>query len=172
VKWVVRDRTGKIVLDKESTPGHSRQFLTGSILTPELWWPNGQGEPALYTSTVELFDDSGLLLDSRTARIGFRKIRLIPHIHSWEDPENARFPNSRNKPPITLEINDRAIFAKGSNWVGPDMFPGRITTDIYRSLLQSAHDANFNILRCWGGAPVQKEGFFDLADEHGVMIWQ
>lgn len=172
VKWVVRDRTGKIVLDKESTPGHSRQFLTGSILTPELWWPNGQGEPALYTSTVELLDDNGLLLDSRTSRIGFRKVRLVPHIHSWEDPENARFPNSRNKPPITLEINDRAIFAKGSNWVGPDMFPGRITTDIYRSLLQSAHDANFNILRCWGGAPVQKEGFFDLADELGVMIWQ
>ena len=172
VKWTVWDQAGQAVLERENTLGRSRQRLTGSILTPELWWPNGQGEPVLYTSKVELFADAGLLLDTCTSRIGFRKVRLIPHVLSWNDPDNAGFPNSRNKPPITLEINGRAIFTKGSNWVGPDIFPGRITTDTYRPLLQAAHAANFNLLRCWGGAPVQKEGFFDLADELGIMIWQ
>lgn len=172
VKWVLRNPKGKIVLERENTLGRSRQTLIGSIKKPELWWPNGQGEPRLYTSRVELLDDSGLQLDSRSARVGFRKIRLIPHSQSWNDPDNASFPNSRNKPPITLEINGRTIFAKGSNWVGPDMFPGRITEGTYRSLLQAARTANFNILRCWGGAPVQKDGFFDLADELGMMIWQ
>ena len=172
VKWIVRNPGGQIVLDTESPLGRSRLHLYGTIESPGLWWPNGQGEPILYTSIVELFDGSGIKLDTLDSRIGFRKVRLIPHAQSWNDPDNASFPNSSNKPPITLEINGRAIFAKGSNWVGPDIFPGRITADTYQPLVQAAHDANFNMLRCWGGAPVQKEGFFDLCDELGIMVWQ
>jgi beta-mannosidase len=172
LKWKILDRAGQVILEKENTPEQFQQCFSGSIESPDLWWPNGQGEPVLYTSIVELYDGAGTLLDNRMSRVGFRKIRLVPHAQSWNDPDNAGFPNSRNKPPITLEINGRVIFAKGSNWVGPDMFPGRITTDTYRLLLQAAYDANFNMLRCWGGAPVQKEGFFDLCDELGIMIWQ
>ena len=172
VKWIVQNPAGQITLKRESPLGRTRLHLAGMIETPDLWWPNGQGEQVLYTSTIELLDESGRQLDTRTTRIGFRKVRLIPHAQSWEDPDNAGFPNSRNKPPITLEINGRAIFAKGSNWVGPDIFPGRITAETYQPLIQAAHDANINILRCWGGAPVQKETFFDLCDELGIMIWQ
>jgi beta-mannosidase len=172
VKWIVRNPAGQIVLDAGSPLGHSRLHLFGTIESPGLWWPNGQGDPVLYTSSVELFDGSGTKLDTFDSRIGFRRVRLIPHAQSWNDPDNAGFPNSCNKPPITLEINGRAIFAKGSNWVGPDIFPGRITTETYQPLVQAAHDANFNMLRCWGGAPVQKEGFFDLCDENGIMVWQ
>ena len=172
LKWTVCNPAGQIVLSTESTLGRSRQHLFGTIDAPDLWWPNGQGVPVLYTSIVELFDGAGTLLDSMASRVGFRKVRLVPHSQSWNDPDNAGFPNSRNKPPITLEINGRVIFAKGSNWVGPDIFPGRITTETYRPLLQAAQESNFNMLRCWGGAPVQKEGFFDLCDELGIMVWQ
>lgn len=172
IKWTIRDPDGQVILEKEGSVGRSRHHLAGSISSPELWWPNGQGKPSLYTSSIELFDKNGGLLETRMSRIGFRSVRLIPHAQSWDDPDNANFPNSRNKPPITLEINGRPIFAKGSNWVGPDIFPGRITDNNYHALLQAAHDANFNMLRCWGGAPVQKEGFFDLCDELGIMVWQ
>jgi beta-mannosidase len=29
-----------------------------------------------------------------------------------------------------------------------------------------------NLLRMWGGAPVQKEAFFEMCDEMGLMVWQ
>jgi beta-mannosidase len=172
IQWVIRDMDGNIVLNKHSTISRTRYHLFGSVKSPALWWPNGQGKPYLYSSTVELRDDKGLLRDTHSTHIGFRRVRLVPHEDNWNDPDNAGFPNSRNKPPITIEINGRSIFAKGSNWVNPDIFPGRVTTDTYRQLLQAAHDANFNMLRCWGGAPVQKDGFFDICDELGIMIWQ
>jgi beta-mannosidase len=161
-----------------STPSHTKSAeadspvtytLTASLASPQLWWPNGQGPQALYQSTVEL---TGPQAETRLVKIGFRTIRLVPFEGSWQDPDNAGFPNTCNKPPITLEVNGRRIFGKGSNWVGPDIFPGRITAETYRPLLQAAHAAHFNLLRCWGGAPVQQDAFFDLCDELGLLIWQ
>ena len=38
--------------------------------------------------------------------------------------------------------------------------------------LEAARDANMNLIRCWGGAFVNKESFFDLCDELGLMVWQ
>jgi beta-mannosidase len=187
--WTLRDPQGVAVVEQtlalptarrgmnptpasiKSAEADSPITLTANLASPQLWWPNGQGPQSLYTSTLALVTD-GTHTTHHLSRIGFRTLRLVPYDGSWQDPDNAGFPNSRNKPPITLEINGRRIFGKGSNWVGPDIFPGRITAETYRPLLQAARDANFNLLRCWGGAPVQKDAFFDLCDELGLLIWQ
>jgi beta-mannosidase len=79
---------------------------------------------------------------------------------------------SRSHPPITVELNGRVIFAKGSNWVSTDIFPGRVNAETLRPLLRLARDANFNLLRCWGGAIVNPEAFFDQCDELGLLVWQ
>ena len=96
--------------------------LTNEIIAPELWWPNGQGEPVLYTSRVELLTPEGDLLDSKESKVGFRRIQLVMHPGAWEYPSG--FPISRSNPPIALEINGRQIFCKGTNWVNPEIFPG------------------------------------------------
>jgi beta-mannosidase len=170
IQWSVRDPQGRLVISQTAAP--EVEPIPGRIEAPDLWWPNGQGEPSLYTSEVELLDPSRLRLALHHTRIGFRRIRLVPYEGSWSDPDLSGFPRSRNQPPITLEVNGRRIFAKGSNWVGPDIFPARVSAETHRRLLQAAHDAHFNLLRCWGGAPVQKDSFFDLCDELGLMIWQ
>ncbi|RPJ59293.1 MAG: hypothetical protein EHM23_14545 [Acidobacteria bacterium] len=172
LRWTLKDPRGKMIFEQETPLAGTRCDLCGTIDFPALWWPNGQGSQPLYHSTVELLDEAGAIIDARRSRIGFRRVRLVAHAFSWEDPDNAQFPNSRNKPPITLEINGRTIFGKGSNWVGPDIFPGRVSAETYKRLLEAARDANLNLLRCWGGAPVQKDAFFDLCDELGLMIWQ
>lgn len=137
---------------------------------PMLWWPHDHGVPALHTATVELFAADGRRLDTRTQRVGFRRVQLIMHEGAWRQP--ATYPVSRNHPPITVEINGRTIFAKGSNWVNPEIFPGLITAETYRPLLRLARDAHFNLMRCWGGALVNKEAFFDQCDELGLLVWQ
>jgi len=172
LKWVLSSPHGATVIEREAAVAGTRCHFFAAVDSPALWWPNGLGNPSLYRSTVELFDETGEQLDNCRSSIGFRRVRLVPHAFSWQDPDNARFPNSRNKPPITLEVNGRVVFAKGSNWVNPDIFPGRTTAERYKPLLTAARDANFNLLRCWGGAPVPKDGFFDLCDELGLMIWQ
>ena len=89
---------------------------------------------------------------------------------AWDEPRT--FPKSRSQPPATLEINGRRIFAKGSNWVPPDMLYGRLDRAVYARQLGLAKDAHFNLLRVWGGGIVNKEPFFELCDELGLMVWQ
>ena len=88
------------------------------------------------------------------------------------DHEPVGFPKSRYPAPITIELNGRRIFAKGSNWVNPDLFFGRITAEQYRELLVAARDANMNILRLWGGSGFKKKEFYEICDELGIMLWQ
>jgi beta-mannosidase len=82
------------------------------------------------------------------------------------------FPKSRILPPIQMEINGRRIFCKGSNWVNPEVFPGIITAERYEELIDRAIEANFNLFRVWGGGIINKESFYNLCDEKGLLIWQ
>ena len=170
--WRLLGPDGQAVLE-QTTPatGECREWRA-TLAKPELWWPNGQGEPTRYASVVELQDEAGKVVQTRKANVGFRRVRLVMHPGAWDHPHPRRFPKSRSHPPITLEINNRPIFCKGSNWVTPDIFPGQVTREAYRVQLLLVRKANMNILRCWGGANVQKEPFFDLCDEHGIMVWQ
>ena len=129
-----------------------------------LWWCLGHGEQALYTWKAE--GPVNIL----TGRVGFRQVKLVMNGGAWDDP--SEFPKSRSAPPITLQLNGRRIFAQGSNWVNPELFTGSLTREHYEKYLTLARDANMNILRCWGGAIIDKEPFFDLCDEMGILIWQ
>ena len=106
----------------------------------------------------------------KTGRVGFRKVRLVMGEGTWE--KFLPFPKGRNDAPITLELNNRRIFAKGSNWVNPEVFTGCISDEAYYEQVKFAKEANMNIFRCWGGAIIDKEAFFDACDEYGIMVWQ
>jgi beta-mannosidase len=119
---------------------------------------------------IRLLDENGQILDSKTRKIGLRRSRMVMNEGSWRLPN--KFPKSRSDAPATLEINGRRIFAKGSNWVNARLYPGSVTEQDYRQLLQLVRDGNMNILRIWGGGFVNHEAFFDLCDEMGIMVWQ
>ena len=74
--------------------------------------------------------------------------------------------------PAQIELNGRKIFAKGSNWVNPEIFPGTITEKRYEELLSLALQAHFNMLRSWGGGIINKDAFFELCDRMGILVWQ
>ncbi len=170
VVWKLYDPNGAQAAVREAPASACRIELECRVEKPELWWPNGHGEPVLYRSVAELFDRKGKLLDKKESRIGFRTVRLVMYPGGWREPEG--YPKTRSNPPITMEVNGRQIFCKGSNWVNPEIFPGIITEDTYRPLLKLAREAHMNLLRVWGGGIVNKDSFFDLCDEMGIMVWQ
>ena len=156
VEYTLCDADGKVLYK-----GTDSQF---SLENVNLWWCNGQGEPYLYTWYARSEDDE------KTGKIGFRTVRLVMNEGTSDEPDG--YPKSRYQAPITVELNGRKIFAKGSNWVNPELFFGAVTEERYRELIVTAKDAHMNILRVWGGAGIYKDEFYKICDELGIMVWQ
>lgn len=168
--WTLQDASGAAVLKSAGKLAKETFSKKITFNSPKLWYTHDHGTPYLYTATTRLFDAQGKLLQTSTSRIGFRKIKLVMNEGTWDEP--AGYPKMRSAPPIQVELNGRKIFCKGSNWVNPEIFPGTITRERYDELLTLAKEANFNIIRAWGGAIVNKESFFELCDEKGILVWQ
>ncbi|MGI6714421.1 MAG: glycoside hydrolase family 2 protein [Bacilli bacterium] len=125
----------------------------------ELWWPVGYGKPSLYNYRVELVRD-GVVKDCKEGKIGFRSVEIR------EDPV------ADNMISMDFYINGKKIYLKGSNWVPPECFSGVMQDDKYRKLISLAQKMNANILRIWGGGAYEKDIFYDLCDEAGILVWQ
>jgi beta-mannosidase len=124
-----------------------------SIDNPNLWWPAGQGAQPLHDLTATLGNQT------EHRRIGLRSADLITE----KDAVGLGF---------KVRINGRDIFCKGANWIPADALAGRINQVDTRDLLQSAVDANMNMVRIWGGGRYEPTWFYDLCDELGLMVWQ
>lgn len=120
---------------------------------PDLWWPAGSGRQAVSQVTVET------PTEVVGRRVGFRRVELLT------DPDEA---GSR----FALRLNGREIFCRGANWIPADALFSRVTKEGVRDLLQSAVDANMNMIRVWGGGFYEPDWFYDLCDEMGLMVWQ
>ncbi len=142
---------GKIVAQVED--------LKAIVKNPQLWWPNGHGEQPLYDVTIELLDENDQPLDAWKKRIGLRTIVLDRHADEFGES-------------FLFLVNGRAIFAKGANWIPAHSFVTEVDRGFYDGLLTSAVEANMNMIRVWGGGIYEKEEFYDLCDEKGLLIWQ
>lgn len=128
---------------------------------PKLWWCNGLGEQALYTFTIELLEEKehNAAVDLWTRKIGLRTIRLDTLADKWG--RNFRF-----------LVNGIPIFAKGADWIPSDSFVTRTTREDLDFYIQSARNANMNMLRVWGGGYYESDMFYDLCDQYGILVWQ
>jgi len=129
------------------------------VANPELWWPVGCGKQALYSITATL-TVAGRTMARREATIGFRHVRVNQSPH----PESGRY--------FVFEINGRKVFCKGGNLVPADMIYARITPEVYETLTDRALEANFNMLRVWGGGLYESDAFYDLCNRKGILVWQ
>ena len=131
-----------------------------TLKNPRLWQPNGAGEAALYRYTVELVSPQGEVLDRLQGRFGVREVRVL------------EAPIGSDRLDFRFFVNGRETFLKGSNWVPASFLTGAIPEERYRKLLSLARDAGFNVLRVWGGGIYEKELFYDLCDEYGILVYQ
>jgi beta-mannosidase len=138
--------------------GANRIELPVHVERPQRWFPNGYGAQPLYRYELEAGD--GRATTAKTsARTGLRSIEL------------RRAPDTKGRG-FYFAVNGIPMFAKGANTIPFDMFQPRVSKAQLRRVLQSAADANMNMLRSWGGGYYESDDFFDLADELGLLVWQ
>jgi beta-mannosidase len=136
-----------------------KNFRNLFIENPQLWWPNGMGDQPLYTYEIELLNN-GTACDRKAGRFGIREVRL------------EEKPLGPDKMGFAFIVNGEHCFCKGANWVPLDSFTGAIPPEKYNHMLTLAKEAHFNMLRVWGGGIYEKDIFYDLCDELGLMVWQ
>jgi beta-mannosidase len=128
------------------------------IRQPKLWWPSGYGDQPLYEFTASV-SPGAATSDERRIKTGLRSIVLDRHPDKW----------GRS---FQLVVNGIPVFAKGADVIPFDSFPNRVSTADYRRILESARDANMNMIRHWGGGYYETDEFYQICDELGIMVWQ
>lgn len=128
------------------------------LRSPKLWWPNGMGEQALYSLDV-LVSCEGRSIVHPTVRFGVRTVELDC---GRMDETHRRF---------AFRVNGVEIFMKGGDWVPPDPLYARVSDEKLETLVREAANANFNALRVWGGGIYNRDRFYDLCDEYGLLLW-
>lgn len=140
------------------------------IENPELWWTNGLGEPYLYDFRFDLVSeqhnsrrgdtgDEPLLVDRKQLDFGIRTLRLV------QKPDEV----GRS---FYFELNGVPVFMKGANVIPSETLTPSVRKETYERLFDDALAAHMNMLRVWGGAIYEEELFYELADRHGLLVWQ
>lgn len=141
------------------TPGENRLELPHIEVNP--WWPNGAGEQMLYTLKINLETETRAEQCVIERRIGFKQIEWRPCEGAPADAE-----------PWICAVNGIPIFLQGANWVPPTLDYHSASLEDYQRLIGLYHDMGCNVLRVWGGAILEREWFYDLCDEAGILVWQ
>ena len=135
--------------------GHG--VLSLVVDNPRPWGVRPDGKQGLYTVRVVGLADG----QSIERRVGFRTVE-------WRATDDA---------PVGAEnwlcvVNGTPVFLAGVNWVPIRPDYADVTDAEYRSRLESYHAMGITLLRVWGGAGRERDAFYDLCDELGMLVWQ
>ena len=137
--------------------GRSEHRLTCTLPAVRLWQPWERGAPHLYSMVVRLCTEDPISrnrapLAERATRFGVRNIELNDR---WQ-----------------VRVNGEPFFLRGVNWTPVDALPGRAGRERYEPLLRRLVVTGVNFVRVWGGGGREKQAFYDLCDELGLLVWQ
>ncbi len=130
-------------------------------LAVDLWYPNGLGPQPLYDVSLSITDHNGKVYDEQYRRIGFKHVEWIPCKDAVPEAD-----------PWICVVNGVQVFLQGFNWTPIRPNFADVQIEDYRSLLLTYQEMGCNVLRVWGGAYLEKEIFYNLCDEFGILVWQ
>lgn len=133
--------------------------LQADVAEPKLWWPNNMGGQHLYTVRASVTAGQYEAVYGEF-KYGIRTLKL--GMDPLKDGERL----------FAFEINGIKTFCKGGNWIPADSVYGRVSNEKYTALIKEAKEANFTMLRVWGGGLYEKDIFYEKCDEYGILVWQ
>ncbi|KAA6303578.1 MAG: Exo-beta-D-glucosaminidase [Candidatus Ordinivivax streblomastigis] len=161
VTFTVKDpATGKVYgsVTSDVKKGINTIPVNFVLKNPQLWWCNGLGDPHLYNFETEVALNAQVA-DTQTTTTGIRSLKTI-------------YQPDKDGIALYVELNGVKVFAKGANYIPQDNFLPRTTDAQYEQTILDAKNVNMNMLRVWGGGTYEKDLFYELCDQHGIMVWQ
>lgn len=142
--WIKPGEKRTVSLDKDAY----KQLIVNN---PRLWWPNGYGEPNLYTCTIKAseYDNPS---DEKVVQFGIKKYTY--------DTDGGIF---------HIHCNGVPIFVKGANW-GMSEYMLRCRGAEYDTKIRLHYEMNYNMIRNWLGSTTDDE-FYECCDRYGIMVW-
>ena len=128
-------------------------FDTLTMTNPKLWWPNGYGDPNLYTCSIN-FTTGAVVSDTESFQFGVRQ-------YSY---------SSTSAGYLIINCNGQRILARGGNW-GMDDAMKRWNLHKLEAQVKYDREMNFNVIRDWIGG-TDREPFYQLCDQNGIMVWE
>ncbi|RDS79745.1 glycoside hydrolase family 2 protein [Dyella monticola] len=128
------------------------------IAHPRRWYPAGYGAQDMYTFKASIRDAHNEVYSAEHAT-GLRSVSLLRQKDAWGKS-------------FAFVVNGIPVFAKGADMIPFDSFPPRATNAQMERVLQSARDANMNMVRIWGGGYYLPDAFYEMTDRLGLMVWQ
>ena len=146
----------KEIITQVSVPGHTTKRISFDgteypelhLTQPRLWWPNGFGNPEMYTMKLSV-NTNGKVSDTRTIRFGVREVT------SELTPDGYRL----------YKINHHPILIRGAGWARNLFFmetPKREEQEI-----RLVHDMGLNAVRFEG--KIGSDHLLNLMDENGIL---
>lgn len=148
-------RTWAVPVAIEADKSAVFSFPEIKIDNPKLWWPNGMGEPFLYTLCLR-FEQQGKIVDCDTVVFGIRETGTY-----FDEKVGGR----------VFLINGQKIFIKGGNWISSDLLL-RLSPERYEAEVKMHAQMNMNMIRVWGGSITERPEFYDACDKYGMLVWQ
>lgn len=121
------------------------------IENPKLWWPNGYGQPNLYSCHVQIYLNDKLS-DATSIKFGIRK-------YTYDTLGGV----------LHIKVNGKKIFVKGGNW-GMSEYLLRCRGDEYDTKVKLHQQMHLNMIRNWIGSTTD-DAFYDACDKYGIMVW-
>ncbi|MBQ7258244.1 MAG: hypothetical protein IJS60_11200 [Abditibacteriota bacterium] len=130
-------------------------------LPVRLWNIYQLGESPLYDLVIKVYDKDGSFLDEKQRKVGFRNI-------TWKMCKGA----PKTAQPWICSVNGKDIFIQGVDWVPIKQNFADVKYEDYKEMLSIYKEIGVNLIRVWGGAVLERESFYNLCDEMGIMVWQ
>jgi len=153
VDTIVRDETGKEVArdHRQLTLGAGEQkdsIAAIRIASPHRW--QGEADPYLYHTTVEVRSTTGVLLDRLVQPLGLRTIRI--------DPDHGFFLNGEH---VQLHGVTMHQDREGAGWA--------LSPNDYAEDMRMVEDLGANTIRLSHYDHAQP--VYDIADRDGIVLW-
>ena len=155
VSLELSDPDGKTIAGVQGESGKTFRLTAEQ---PRLWWPNGLGEQPLYALKVTALNGNRTE-DEKTLRLGLRTMTVSRKPDAWGES-------------FALCCNGVDFFAMGGDYIPEDNLLTRMNREKTEWLLRDCRDCHFNAVRVWGGGIYPDDGFYDLCDEMGLVVWQ
>ncbi|WP_255584915.1 glycoside hydrolase family 2 TIM barrel-domain containing protein [Virgibacillus saliphilus] len=144
-KVSLKDATNQVVVDVEKELSNLKEILTLHINKPELW---SAENPYLYQAYIQLYDQSGELIEVIPQQVGFRRFEMKNSI---------------------MHINGKRIIFKGVNRHEFNCYHGRsVTKEDMLWDIKTLKQHNINAVRT--SHYPNKTEWYELCDRYGIYV--